>query len=98
MLNAAKRHGHQFHGRVLERGNDLFSSLGRNVIDKSGSSEPFGRILFPQNETFLYQSLEMLFEGVVAEAYLALECSEALGFAVFKRGQYALVKEVHFRL
>jgi len=40
----------------------------------------------------------VLLQGVMAEAYLLLECGEAVGFAVFERGQYALVKIVHFRL
>jgi hypothetical protein len=83
MLDSSERHGHQLHIRVFWRDSDLFSSLQRNVIDVFGSSETASRFFFLYNEPFLNQSCDVLLEGVVAEAYLALERSEAVEFAVF---------------
>jgi len=67
------------------------------VIEVFGSSETLRRVFILQNKAFLNQSSEVLLEGVVAEADLALDCREATGLTVFESGQYPLVKVVHFK-
>jgi len=86
MSDPAKRQGHQLHIGVFNRGNQLFSRPGWNVIDVSGSSKTLRSVFLLQNKAFVNQLLEVLLQSVMAEAYLALDFGEALGFAVSKRG------------